>query len=413
MPGDMVKIIIDRVYNKIVPKPINLRPGYDMEHVFNGPQTDEYRYEKVVEIEKQYDYLSIIRPHETPQQWLIVWKVLLETNRIPKLLGKYGISELPGIFFSRNFPRLYHLPIIEYMSSQPNFNEHYKNLLDQLPPFMKKDAWLHLTTRKNNPLFEEQAKSIHSDIEELLTREVDRYFNKKNCQKIKIEANTFSDGSSTLSWLDGFEKQLEEHEYDALKSRLESEYNNCMHNSHLAELEKQYKSHISALDKANAIKDKEIGKLSSTISQLMNEKWDIKKTADSVCKDLEDIIFTKDLKIIALNDRVIFSNPSAGSDGTIEPNTFISFHDAEYWTRKREDAKNPTLTGCELILDSTLSGCRFIVDLILTRCRLIVDSTLPNTHCRLAINPAFSFFMTKPFFWLLSYSEDITLGFVN
>src|ERR1051325_8593570 len=70
MPGAMVKIIIDRVYNKIVPKPINLRPGYDMEHVFNyRPQTDEYRYEKVVEIEKQYDYLSIIRPHETPQQW--------------------------------------------------------------------------------------------------------------------------------------------------------------------------------------------------------------------------------------------------------------------------------------------------------------------------------------------------------
>ncbi|CAB4488985.1 unnamed protein product [Rhizophagus irregularis] len=73
MPGDMVKIIIDRVYNKIVPKPINLRPGYDMEHVFNyRPQTDNYRYEKVVEIEKQYDYLSIIRPHETPQQWLII-----------------------------------------------------------------------------------------------------------------------------------------------------------------------------------------------------------------------------------------------------------------------------------------------------------------------------------------------------
>ncbi len=69
MPDAMVKIIIDRVYNKIVPKPINLRPRYDMEHVFNyRPQTDNYRYEKVVEIEKQYDYLSIIRPHETPQQ---------------------------------------------------------------------------------------------------------------------------------------------------------------------------------------------------------------------------------------------------------------------------------------------------------------------------------------------------------
>ncbi|CAI2201301.1 573_t:CDS:1, partial [Funneliformis geosporum] len=74
--------------------------------------------------------------------------------------------------------------------------------------------------------------------------------------KIKIEANTASDVSSILFRLDKFEKQLEkrevllkqkennikktiedqvakEHkrlkvEYDTLKSRLESEYNNCM-----------------------------------------------------------------------------------------------------------------------------------------------------------------------------------------
>ncbi|SRR6266542_1695165 len=70
MPGLMVKIIIDRIYNKTIPKPINHHPGYDMKHVFNcHPQTDNYRYTKVVKIEKQYDYLSIIRPHETPQQW--------------------------------------------------------------------------------------------------------------------------------------------------------------------------------------------------------------------------------------------------------------------------------------------------------------------------------------------------------
>jgi hypothetical protein len=37
---------------------------------------------------------------------------------------------------------------------------------------MKKEAWLCQTTRKNNPLYEEQARGIHSDIEELLTREV-------------------------------------------------------------------------------------------------------------------------------------------------------------------------------------------------------------------------------------------------
>src|ERR1043166_10018567 len=135
------------------------------------------------------------------------------------------------------------------MFSQPHFNEHYKSLLDQLPPSMKKDAWLRLTTRKNNPLSEEQARGIRPDIEELLTKGVNRYYNKKNRQKIKIEANVIPEGSSTLSRLEGFEKQLEEREallkqkeinikntievqvaeerkclkdeYDALKNRLE------------------------------------------------------------------------------------------------------------------------------------------------------------------------------------------------
>ena len=142
------------------------------------------------------------------------------------------------------------------MTSQPHFNDHYKNLLDQLPPSMKKDIWLRLTNRKNKPLSEEQVRGIHPNIEELLTREVNRYYNKKNRQKIKIEANVIPEGSATLSRLDGFEKQLEERElriqqwennikktiedqvaeerkclkdeYDALMARKESEYNNCM-----------------------------------------------------------------------------------------------------------------------------------------------------------------------------------------
>jgi hypothetical protein len=72
MPGETVKIILDNIYNKSVPKPINLHPGYDMEHVFNyRPQTDNYQYKKVVEIEKQYDHLSIIRPHKISQQWAV------------------------------------------------------------------------------------------------------------------------------------------------------------------------------------------------------------------------------------------------------------------------------------------------------------------------------------------------------
>ena len=73
MPGDMVKIILDNIYNKSVPRPINLRPGYDMEHVFKyRPQTDNYRYEKVVEIEKQYDYYLLLDLMKLPSNGLIV-----------------------------------------------------------------------------------------------------------------------------------------------------------------------------------------------------------------------------------------------------------------------------------------------------------------------------------------------------
>ena len=72
------------------------------------------------------------------------------------------------------------------MASQPHFNDHYKSLLDQLPPSMKKDAWLRLTTCNYNPLSEEQAREIRPDIEELLTREVNRYYKKKDRQKKQI-----------------------------------------------------------------------------------------------------------------------------------------------------------------------------------------------------------------------------------
>ena len=61
------------------------------------------------------------------------------------------------------------------MFGQPDFNNHYDNLLKQLPPSMKKDVWLRLTTRKNNPLSEEQARGIRPDIEELLTSNINIY----------------------------------------------------------------------------------------------------------------------------------------------------------------------------------------------------------------------------------------------
>src|SRR5438876_2275755 len=273
------------------------------------------------------------------------------------------------------------------MASQPHFNDHYKSLLDQLLPSMKKDVWLRLTNRKNNPLSEEQVRGIRPDIEELLTREVDRYFNKKNRQKIKIEANITSDGSSTLSRLDGFEKQLDERElrvqqqennikktieaqvaeerkclkdeYDALKIRLESEYNNCMvdmqqklysfkhqledqYKSRLNDLEEQYKSRIATLDKSIVVKDREIGKLSSAISQAKKDKNDLKKdltSAKKIIKELDDIIYDKDQTIIIYYEGIRSNNPGC-IDDTIEPTSFYEKDAQDLWNRWRYDAKD-------------------------------------------------------------------------
>jgi hypothetical protein len=250
---------------------------------------------------------------------------------------------------------------------------------------MKKDVWLRLTNRKNNPLSEEQARGIRSDIEELLTKEVDRYFNKKNRQKIKIEANVIPEGSSTLSRLDGFEKQLEERElrvqqwennikktieaqvaeerkclkdeYDALKNRLESEYNKCMvdmkqtiysfkhqledqHNSRSDGLERQYKSRIATLDKSIIVKDREIGKLSSAISQAKKDKNDLKKDLAStkkIIKELDDIIYNKDQTIIIYYEGIRSNNPGC-IDDTIEPAIFYEKDAKILWNRWRDDA---------------------------------------------------------------------------
>jgi hypothetical protein len=278
------------------------------------------------------------------------------------------------------------------MFSQPDFNNHYDSLLNQLPPSMKKDAWLRLTTRKNNPLSMEQARGIRPDIEGLLTREVNRYFKRKDRQKIKIEASKIPEGSPiTLTRLDGFEKQLEEREhhlqqqeiniknivkvqvaeerkrlkdeYDALIARKECEYNKCMvdmkqtiysfkhqledqQNSYSSNLERQYKSRIGTLDKSIVVKDREIGKLSSAISQAKKDKSDLKKDLSSVkkiIKELDDIIYSKDQTIIAYNEGIRSINPSC-IDDTIEPASFYEKDAKILWNEWRDDAKdNPNI----------------------------------------------------------------------
>ncbi|CAI2196408.1 16740_t:CDS:2, partial [Funneliformis geosporum] len=139
------------------------------------------------------------------------------------------------------------------------------------------DVWLQLTTCKNNPLSEEQVRGIHSDIEEMLTRKVNRYFRKSDHQKIKIEANTASDGSKREALL----KQKENNIKKTIKDQVAEEHKrlkiSMMLKSSLDNLEKQYKSRISTLEKSIAVKDKEISKLSASIFQLKNDKNALKK----------------------------------------------------------------------------------------------------------------------------------------
>src|SRR5215207_5037886 len=74
-----IEIILDKVYNESVPKPINLRSGYDIEYIRNYygfPYPGQF--EKMIEVEKRYDNLSIISSYETPQQWAIRVRVALQ-----------------------------------------------------------------------------------------------------------------------------------------------------------------------------------------------------------------------------------------------------------------------------------------------------------------------------------------------
>jgi hypothetical protein len=85
------------------------------------------------------------------------------------------------------------------------YHSQYNDILIQLPPSIKKEIWLHLTTRKRNPLSEEEASTIHPEVEKFLLHEVERYVKKKDRSKIRIAANSLPDGLDTLTALDKLE----------------------------------------------------------------------------------------------------------------------------------------------------------------------------------------------------------------
>ncbi|CAI2196310.1 10688_t:CDS:1 [Funneliformis geosporum] len=55
------------------------------------------------------------------------------------------------------------------------FNQAYSELLAELSPSIKNEAWVHLTSRKRNPISKKEASEINPIIESFLKHEAIRY----------------------------------------------------------------------------------------------------------------------------------------------------------------------------------------------------------------------------------------------
>ena len=73
MSGQSVTIILDEWFNKIVPKPINNRPGYDMKYVnaYIGNYCYGTNINKIIKIEREYDILSVVKPGQSLIAWVV------------------------------------------------------------------------------------------------------------------------------------------------------------------------------------------------------------------------------------------------------------------------------------------------------------------------------------------------------
>ena len=104
----------------------------------------------------------------------------------------------------------------------------------------------------------------------------------------------------------------------------------------------QYKSRFTSSEQANVKKDKEISKLSASLSRSKNEIKDLKHDLSFVkktIKTLDDIIYSKDQTIIAYYDGIRSINPGC-IDDTIEPTRFYEKDAKVLWTRWRDDASD-------------------------------------------------------------------------
>lgn len=260
------------------------------------------------------------------------------------------------------------------------FHIDYKPITDKLPKSLVKRSYDRLLSLKHNPITLNQISEKHNRIETYLRHTLAIYEQgKARSRKVQpsidrdiafshdsesrpsglLRNNTMSfsvnqlpaDTSSTTNiYLENESHRLQteykqymdnyNNELRILKQRLEDQYTIKMQN---------IKSQESALLKSLEIKDKEIDRLTSSITLSKNDIREIKdalKSAKVSINKLEkekhqllDIILAKDKKIIALNDKVISYCPRGLGDGSIEPEYFYSTYDQELWAKWRNEAK--------------------------------------------------------------------------
>ena len=116
----------------------------------------------------------------------------------------------------------------------------------------------------------------------------------------------------------------------------------------LLDLQKQYKSREVAMTRSLEESGGKITQLSDSVAFFKSIIPDMKKAIASAkksidllenkCRHLEDIISTKDRKIIALVDQILSNTKH--SDVTIEPEIYSSTHERKLWVKRRSESEH-------------------------------------------------------------------------
>jgi len=127
------------------------------------------------------------------------------------------------------------------------FNKAYSDLTNLMPPSLLNELWMRLTTRKRNPLTEEEVSSINPIVEAYLKHEVDRYHKKLKCHRKNWISPKNLPHINTMGKKDIVPKHICDHEQDldTLRQQL-LEYNRKTVGTLIQDLTREYEKRVKA-----------------------------------------------------------------------------------------------------------------------------------------------------------------------